>query len=81
MEVNRSGALGLNMEVNSTKLTFFRIVVKYHIEQHINSPLFPVCVYHNDARCVRTIIDCKPLGETHFCSRILPSNHCDNLKY
>ena len=46
------------MEINSSKL-FIRIVAKYHIEQHINSVIIsPVCVCQNEARCVRTTIDC-----------------------
>ena len=56
------GALGLNREINSTKL-FFWLVTKHNFEQHINSPhVSPVCVSHNEAICVRTIIDCRPLG-------------------
>ena len=51
------------MEIINTKLIFFRIVAKYHVENRIKSPLVsPVWVCHNKVRCVRTIIDCKPLG-------------------
>ena len=49
------------MEINITKL-FFRIIVKYHIEQFIKSPIvFPVCFGHNEAIRVGNIIDYRAL--------------------
>ena len=65
---NGPGALGLNMEINSTKLKFSGELQNTTLNNnHIKSPpVSSVCICHNKAICVRTIIDCRSLCLNHF---------------